>query len=118
MACGPTEARLPQHSSNPGPTDRPKAQITKLKLVKRQMYAHSQLRLDQIVRAHLQKTTNVLQCLADEDRLRRYVGVREYRKTVPIRSEYCKRGVCATGEGVSSLGIPALLIEMEVVAIV
>ena len=47
-----------------------------------------------------------------------YVGVKDYRKTVPIRSEYFKAGTCATGVGVDALVVPGLLIEMEVVAIV
>ena len=47
-----------------------------------------------------------------------YVGVKDYRKTVPIRAEYFKRGTCATGVGVDALVVPGLLIEMEVVAMV
>ena len=47
-----------------------------------------------------------------------YVAVKDYRKTVPIRSEYFKAGTCATGVGVDALVVPGLLIEMEVVAIV
>ena len=47
-----------------------------------------------------------------------YVGVKDYRRTVPIRAEYFKTGTCATGVGVDGLVVPGLLIEMEVVAIV
>jgi enamine deaminase RidA (YjgF/YER057c/UK114 family) len=47
-----------------------------------------------------------------------YVGVSDFRKTVPIRAEYFKTGICATGVGVDGLVVPGLLIEMEVTAIV
>lgn len=47
-----------------------------------------------------------------------YVGVNDFRKTVPIRAEYFKTGVCATGVSVDGLVVPGLRIEMEVVAIV
>jgi enamine deaminase RidA (YjgF/YER057c/UK114 family) len=47
-----------------------------------------------------------------------YVGVRDFRKTVPIRAEYFRTGICATGVGVDGLVVPGLLIEMEVVAMV
>ena len=47
-----------------------------------------------------------------------YVGVSDFRKTVPIRAEYFKAGICATGVGVDGLVVPGLLIEMEVTAIV
>ena len=33
-----------------------------------------------------------------------YVGVSDFRKTVPIRAEYFKTGICATGVGVDGLG--------------
>jgi enamine deaminase RidA (YjgF/YER057c/UK114 family) len=47
-----------------------------------------------------------------------YVGVNDFRKTVPIRAEYFKSGICATGVGVDALVVPGLRIEMEVIAIV
>jgi enamine deaminase RidA (YjgF/YER057c/UK114 family) len=47
-----------------------------------------------------------------------YVGVSDFRQTVPIRAEYFKTGICATGVGVDGLVVPGLLIEMEVVAMV
>jgi enamine deaminase RidA (YjgF/YER057c/UK114 family) len=46
-----------------------------------------------------------------------YVGVNDFRTTVPIRAEYFKTGICATGVGVDALVVPGLLIEIEVVAI-
>lgn len=56
-----------------------------------------------------------------EDVLRKntyYVGLNDWRKTVPIRAEYFREGVCATGVAVDSVIVPELLIEMEVVAMV
>jgi len=56
-----------------------------------------------------------------EDVLRKntyYVGLNDWRKTVPIRAEYFREGVCATGVAVDALVVPELLIEMEVVAMV
>jgi 2-iminobutanoate/2-iminopropanoate deaminase len=47
-----------------------------------------------------------------------YVGVSDFRETVPIRAEYFKTGICATGVGVDGLVVPGLRIEMEVTAIV
>jgi enamine deaminase RidA (YjgF/YER057c/UK114 family) len=46
------------------------------------------------------------------------VSVNDFRKTVPIRAEYFKTGICATGVGVDAVVVPGLLIEMEVVAMV
>ena len=47
-----------------------------------------------------------------------YVGLKDYRATVPIRAEYFTAGICATGVGVDALVVPGLLIEMDVVAMV
>jgi hypothetical protein len=47
-----------------------------------------------------------------------YVSVTDFRKTVPIRAEYFKTGICATGVGAGAVVVPGLLIEMEVVAMV